>query len=81
MRTWAMKGASAWRNQGNPVEEAATELTLSPDKELATPRRQAGKGDNRCADTKAQRDFKGASGVAFLEVKGSRIVAGRDYRL
>lgn len=81
VRTWTMEGASAWRNQANPVDEAATELTLTPDEELTTPHGQAGKGDNRCTDTKAQRNFKGESGVAFLEVKGSSNIAGRDYHL
>lgn len=38
VRTRAMEGASARRNQGHPVDKAATELTLTPDKELASPR-------------------------------------------
>lgn len=76
VRNWALERASAWKNQGNIADEVATELTPMT---RSLPLGQASKGDNRCTDTEAQRNFKGASGVAFLEVKGNRIVAGRDY--
>lgn len=79
VRTWAMEGAPVWRNQGNPVEEAATELTLTPDKEITMPRH-------------ADRQARGTTGAQTPRPRGTseeqvmwlflkRKVAGRDYRL
>lgn len=75
-----MERSSAWRNQGNAADEVATELPLTGDQELAAQRgRQRGQQVHRAP--RPPGNFKGASGVAFLEMKGNRVVAGWGYCL
>lgn len=70
-----MERSSAWRNQGNTADEVATELPLTGDQELAAQTgRQRGQQVHRAP--RPPGNFKGASGVAFLEMKGNRVRAG-----
>lgn len=71
-----MERSSAWRNQGNAADEVATELPLTGDQELAAAQRGRQRGQQVHRAPRPPGNFKGASGVAFLEMKGNRVVAG-----